>query len=180
MLTPFEKSIIDLGVLSQRWMTHICNFPSLHSLMVNFTTLMSSGTTRVKSSFRTWEAFLAMAFMATLSLDMLGSHWYSVDAGFNLSGRSYGRCNTRAQCGRDVFLSNHTTLVWNLKGKMMPQTYDVIYQNDQQKVRNTSISHENGVRTTWEKLWLIKKDLRELWNFCYKMGCVKTTLKLVR
>jgi hypothetical protein len=77
------------------------------------------------------------------------------------------------------FLRDHTTSVRNLKGKMMSQTHDVTYQNDLQKVRNKSISHKNGAGTTWKKLWFVKDNQRELLFFCYKMGCVKTTLKLV-
>jgi hypothetical protein len=113
-------------------------------------------------------------------VNMLGVSPYSVDAGFNSLGRSYSWCNMKARCGRDVFLRDHTTSVRNFKWKMMSQTHDVIYQNDLQKLRNWSISHKNGVRTTWKKLWIVKGNTRELLIFCYKMGCVKTTLKLVR
>jgi hypothetical protein len=112
-------------------------------------------------------------------VNMLGVSPYSVDAGFNSSGRSYCWCNMKARCGRDVFLRDHTTSVRNFKWKMMSQTHDVIYQNDLQKLRNWCISHKNGVRTTWKKLWFVKGNKRELLIFCYKMGCVKTALKLV-
>jgi hypothetical protein len=71
-----------------------------------------------------------------ISFNMLGVGGYSVDAGFDSSGRSYGQCDMSARCGRDVFLRDRTTSVRNLKRKMMSQTHDVIYQNDLQKVRN--------------------------------------------
>ena len=157
MLTFFKMSIIDLGVLSQRWMTHMCNFPSLHSFMVNFTTLMSSGTTRVTSSFRTWEAFLAMAFRVASSLGMLGVCSYSVDAGFNGSGRSCDGCNTRARCPRDVFLRDCTTSTRNSKTKMTSQTRGMIHQNDPQNVWNCGIAHKKGIQTMWKKLWFFEE-----------------------
>ena len=140
---------------------------------------MASDTLSVGWSLRTWEAILNMAFRLVLSLDMMGAGWYSVDAGFVRSGRSYGRCNMMDRSGRDVFLRDHTTSVRNLKRKMTSQTHDVIYQNDLQKVRNWSISHKNGVRVTWKKLWFLKDNRRELLIFCYKMGCVNTLPKLV-
>ncbi len=71
-----------------------------------------------------------------ISLNMLEVSPYSVDVGFNSLGRSYSWCNMKTRCRGDVFSCDPAASVRNLKWKMMSETRDVIYQNDQQKVRN--------------------------------------------
>ena len=110
---------------------------------------------------------------------------YSVDAGLIQQLRSYGWCNMRARCGQDVFFmtiqlwwgilrgrwlvfSHETsTLLWHSRPMI---AHDVIHQNDLQNVRNRSISHKNGMRTTWKKLWFIKKIGESRQIFVTKWG----------
>ena len=121
------------GFVNQR-PRHIAKW-SLDSLRVHFATLIPSSTSRMGWSLATCRAIVVMAFRSDSSLDILGAYWYSVHACFINWGRWYGRCQMRVPCHWDIFLHDHTTLVRNLKGEMMSQTYDVIHQNDLQKVR---------------------------------------------
>ena len=61
----------------------------------------------------------------------------------------------------------------------MWQAHHVKYQNDGHKARSCSISCKNEMRATWKKLGFLEKKTTRINIFCYKMGCIKTPLKLV-
>ena len=46
-------------------------------------------------------------------------------------------------------------------------------------MKSCSISRKSDKQATWKKLWFLEEKRRELIFFCYKTGCVKTTLKLI-
>ena len=74
------------------------------------------------------------------------------------------------------FLHDHTTSVRNLKGKMMSQTHDVIYQNDLQKVRIKVILTKMARRGRGKSYGLSKIISENCYFFVTKWGASRLQL----